>query len=482
MPVFLNAQSPCNDVEKSFDFPDSVQQYVDDIETTVSNGVQNLVQFFENIIFGSPQVKPTSKVDVTLVGFVNFADGIGRHPILFKKCLKDSVTMNFLSTRNIPAYIEDQQLGLPRLDPNNKEDVGAVAILTDILSDKALNIYRKMPESKIKIAYTMFEATEIPNTWVPVLNNNFDMAVVPDQFLVDVYKRCGVRIPIFVLPLPLMLEGFLESKPRIIPHKPFVFGFSGGFWARKNHIRILEAFAQEFGNRNDVKLRLHGRFGEESIIQELSKTIAEKNLTNVELIVEPFSWPQYLDFFKSLDCCVCLSMGEGFSITPRESLAAGIPCIVSNNTGQTTICNSGAVYAVESNVPVPAFYDCHYDNGYGFHSGLKDIKKIFDFEKLEQDLITRSGFVGYQFDCSNYDARKAMREVYQNYYCYLGKALLGRQWVRQYLVDNLHKKYLNLVKPQSLIFGDKDVLGDKFLMTTSKELFEKYKEILGLKK
>ena len=57
---------------------------------------------------------------------------------------------------------------------------------------------------------------------------------------------------------------------------------SGGFWKRKNHIRVLDAFAGEFGNSKKVKLRLHGRFGEEEIIKELDDKIAQYGLTNVE--------------------------------------------------------------------------------------------------------------------------------------------------------------------------------------------------------
>jgi glycosyltransferase involved in cell wall biosynthesis len=462
------------------------------LESESTGNFHDLVEFIEDILHDSQPNIPQFKYDVTLVGFVNFADGIGRHPILFKECLEKHVKMNFLSTRNIPTEIEDAQLGLPRLNPNNKEDIGAIAILTDILADKALNIYKKMPGSLIKVAYTMFESTEIPCNWVTILNKKFDMAVVPDPFLVDVYKNCGVKIPIFVLPLPLMLHDFLHFRKRTKPHKPFVFGLSGGFWKRKNHIRVLEAFAAEFGNRSDVKLRLHGRFGEKEIIDTLINKIKEYKLTNVELIVKPYSWDEYLAFFKSLDCYVFLSQGEGFSVSPREALACGLPCILTNNTAQITICDSGAVRVVPSNILIPAFYDCHYNNyhhyPYPFHHEphcsnnwldcIDDPLQSNPDQDLE-DLLWRSANLGYQFDCTILDARNAMRDVYENYNYYLEKAHSGRKWVKQYLREHLSKKYVSLVKPKTVILGKKNMIGEKFLITDSKALYEKYQYLLG---
>lgn len=461
--------------------------------------IQHVIQYLHNLgheisdifhdIFCSSHKKNKFNYDLTLVGFVNFADGIGRHPILFKECLEDKkININFVSTRNIPPDVEDAQLGLPRLDPNKKEDIGAIAILTDILADKAVDPYKKMPDSIIKVAYTMFESTAIPYNWAAILNKKFDMAVVPDAFLVDVYKNCGVQIPIFVLPLPLMLNEFLDMKKPTAAHKPFVFGFSGGFWPRKNHIRILEAFAAEFGNCKDVKLRIHGRFGEEEIIQALAKKIADDGLTNVELIVKPYNWDDYLEFFKSLDCGVCLSMGEGFSITPREILACGKPCIVTNNTAQGTICESGTVRVVASDILVPAIYDCHYDANYITDLLLDCTKNFLQLSACigltesdgdaELDLMLRSAAIGYQFDCTVQDARDAMRDVYQNYKSYLKKAGEGRKWVKQYLRKNLSKQYISLVRPDSIVLGEKNVIGDNFLMTNSKDLYDKYRFIL----
>ncbi len=444
--------------------------------------------------------RPIFNYDVTIVGFVNAADGIGNHPILFKECLGDQIKMNFLSTRNIPAAVEDAQLGLPRLDMADKHNVGAVSILVDILADKALSIYKKVPKSIIKVAYTMFESTQIPRNWVPILNNEFDMAVVPDQFLVDVYKQSGVSIPVFALPLPLKLHDFLAIQPESAAHKPFVFGMTGGIWPRKNHMKVLDAFAAEYGNNKNFKLRLHGRFGDEETILALTSKINELNLTNVELIVKPYTRHEYLEFFKSLDCYVFLSMGEGFSITPREALACAKPCILTNNTAQMTICDSGAVRVVPADIVVPALFDCHGDDAsifddFVYHHGnvenynasyytIDSIMNLFALNNisltdLEITELLKTVTVGAQLDCSVESARQAMRDVYAHYDHYLKRAKYGREWVKRYLTENLSPKYVSLVKPKAVVLGAVNIISDDFLMTDSQELYDKYRYILG---
>lgn len=434
------------------------------VENTITTEINHLIESIENL-FGSSSPAHPNTYDVTLVGFVNAADGIGRHPILFKNCLGNTVRINFMSTRDIPQEQEDAQLGLPRLDQNDPNTTGNVAILTDILADEAVQNYKKMPNSPIKIAYTMFESSEIPAKWIEILNTKFDLAVVPDEFLVSVYKSCGVTIPLFVLPLPLDLNDFLQMKQQTKSHTPFVFGMTGGFWPRKNHIGVLDAFAAEFGNNPNVKLKLHGRFGEQHIIDTLKAKIDAYGLTNVELIVKPLSHQEYLDFFASLDCYVFLSMGEGFSITPREALACGKPCILTNNTAQMTICASGFVFPVATNTAIPALYDCHDDEVQGIANG-----PISGFYRTAQ--------IGYQFTCSIDDARAALREVYTHYHDYLSVAQQGREWVKQYLAENLGPQYLGLVKPQSLLYGHTNMLIDNGLITNSFSLYSKYQNML----
>ena len=89
--------------EKKFNLFESIATHLRELGHEISQDFHEMLGLVEDVFHIPHGVKSKFNYDVTLVGFVNFADGIGRHPILFKQCLEKNVAMNFLSTRNIPA-------------------------------------------------------------------------------------------------------------------------------------------------------------------------------------------------------------------------------------------------------------------------------------------------------------------------------------------------------------------------------------------
>lgn len=389
-------------------------------------------------ILSSP-VSPATNYDLTVVGPMKFADGIFRLSVGWIEYLSRELKVNFISTGfldldNVPDSV--------RTIVNSADKTpGRVAVLLDSPWHRWGRPANFMPDSTIKIAYSMLEGTKIPDEWVTIFNSVFDAVVVPDEFFIQVYSDCGVKIPIFVLPIGLYLDDFLKQVPKSKMNYPFTFGVSGSFFPAKNHSIVLEAFAQEFGMNGKAQLFLHGRGGDSA---DLEKRIKQLKLKNVKLIKKSFTHQEYINFFLSLDCYVLLSKGEGFSITPREALALGIPCIISNNTAHMTICKTGLVRAVETNLPEPAYYE--------------------PFGRI----------VGERFNCTVADARAAMRDVRNNYFLYHQKALQGRDWVVRYNYKNIMAKYKTLIKPEQVILGDENHIESGCLTTNCKKLYEKY--------
>lgn len=410
---------------------------------------KELIHLYDAIIKAQNERSKCAKhspYDLTVLGVIRYADGLGRLPISMIDMLNDKLKINFITSRiNKFINLDEVSDAVKAVAQDVQKRPGKVALFCDLMWVNYDKPYLFIPSSTIKIAYTMVESSAVPTQWVEVLNSYFDAAIVPDEALVEVYKQSGVKIPLFVLPCPLYLEEFLTKEPKKQKNMPFVFGISAGFWPRKNQKMVIEAFIKEFGNSPDVQLKLHGRFGEESPKQELINLIKKYKVKNIEFIEKSFSRAEYLSFMASLDCYVFLSKGEGFSITPREALALGIPCIVSNNTAQKTICATDYVRSVSSCIQEPAYYS---------HIGTH---------------------VGYEFNCTLYDAQKALRDVYENYHLYLKKAEQGREWVKQYHYTNLKQKFLSLVKPQSVLLSDRNSIEDTHIATTSRKLYEKYK-------
>lgn len=376
-----------------------------------------------------------SDKDLSVVGFGLYTEALGRLSITTVDMLKDDLKINYIPTDHVfcPDFISPNVLNIMVDHDKSYAPISLIYQLSEeILQDC---------NSEIKILYTMFDASAIaPNSGD---NCKCDILVLPDQALVDIYRKGGYQIPIFVLPCPISLDEFLSCplKQRELG-QPFVFGSSGAFVPRKNHIAVLEAFFQEFGNNPMVKLKLHGRWGSED--QALRARVEQLGMTNVEIINKTITQQAYIDFMSSLDCYVFLSKGEGYSITPREALACGIPCILTNNTAHTTLCDSGFVKSVPSEIAEPCSYCSECGNFYG---------------------------------CTIFDARKAMHDVYHNYKKHLKIAENARKWVCKYDHSNLKQYYLSLVKPKKVILGNENKIGIDYLMTDSPELFNKYKDL-----
>ncbi len=393
----------------------------------------------------------TQTADLLLVGQANYVGSVSRHPLLFIDMLKNELRISFKHTNEYKADWIPEEIRTV-IEASEMAEMAPVALLTDVVWLPGHPIYTYVPETFLKYAYSMTESSKLLPEWVAALNNHFDAVLVPDPYVVEVYKKSGVRIPIFMLPLPIFLDKLLAFPLKKKPHKPFVFGCSAIYEDRKNLDRLIEAFTYAFNRSPDTILKIHTK---SAYRQELlERVIAEQKNLSIKLTVQALDENAYADFMRSLDCYVFLSKGEGFSITPREALAAGIPCVITDNTAQATICRSGFVYCVKSALKERGVYD---------FNGPDELKKSVD--------------IGYRFNCTVTDAARAMRKVYYEYDAALEKALHGRKWVKQYRPEALKKKYLSLLAPKKVLFGRSNNVTEKYVVTNSTKLYTKLRRL-----
>jgi len=384
----------------------------------------------------------SSTFELTIVGNCKIVGSFSKITLLLIELLKNDLSINF-----IPVDNKTNEQGCENFNVGKKIKTN-VSLLTEMLTRNKKNIFERLPENGIKIAYSMLESTQIPKEWVEILNNIFDAVIVPDGYLVDIYKQSGVKIPVFMIPVMINLDQFYKYKSteeKTI--KPFVFGCSAVNYERKNLSLLIKAFSEAYRNNFDYKLKIHTKIP--LYIDDLKKNIYESNANNIELIEKNLNEEEYAQFLSSLNCYVLLSKGEGFSITPREALACGVPCIISNNTAHKTICDTGYVYPILSTTEESAYYPA--------------------FKK----------FCGKHFNCNINDVINGFKNVYDNYKLYLDKVDNAKKWLEQYEGKNLKNKYMNLVKPKKILFGNKDEVTNEYLMTSSLTLYKKYLNLVN---
>lgn len=386
---------------------------------------------------------------LSVVGFIEMSDGLGRQSLELIQALKDDVEVGFKPTRK--SCSKDIPEEIQHFLNSAKKNLGKIVIYEDVLYTISHTYFTKKfkgaPKNQIRFAYSMLESSEIPKRWAYTLNEHFDAVLVPDPFLVEVYKNSGVNIPIFVLPLGLNLDNLKERPLKTQANIPFTFANFGTCISRKNHRDLILAFNQAFGSDPKVRLWINCKHTSNDLFTKLQSLVKELNASNILLTNHCFSKDEYIQNFDRIDCYVNTTMSEGFSIQPREAMTLGIPCIVSDNTAQSTICSSGLVKSVPTSHTEPAFYE--------FFNDVSGVRYVPDFGKTVE----------------------ALKDVYQNYEQYLTKSEQMKKWALQYNYKNLHTYYKTLVKPQKVVFGQENKIDDGTLITSSESLYKKYKKL-----
>lgn len=187
--------------------------------------------------------------------------------------------------------------------------------------------------SKFRIGYTMVENTKIGENWVK-LCNDMDAILVPSEYLVSVFKDCGVKKPI-----KAVKQG-IDSKKFPIVKRPkkdkYIFGTVGYMDDRKNWQDLIQAFCSEFDNNEPVELWI------KNSNQYFNNTAFRDK--RIKLINKMYSYDEISKLYPLIDCFVFPSHAEGSGLPPREAMSTGLPVIVTNWSGLTEIAKEEISY------------------------------------------------------------------------------------------------------------------------------------------
>ncbi len=367
-------------------------------------------------------------VDLLIAGLLDFNIGLGKISYGLIDQLGDQFSISYYPTslyslEDDPYKIKLKIYKLDALDElsNQKGKIPDVFVYVEsmqVLEED--DSYVTLPLKTIKYAYSMFESTVISSSAAERLNKYFDAVIVPDQFLIEVYKKSGVTLPIFCIPTGLYLDKFFALPLKSSSGKPFTFGVVSTRYERKNLKKLIRCFNDLYGNNSDYLLKIHAADYFQN--GDLERFVEGLKVNNIRITSHLIDEEEYVHFIYDLDCYLLLSKGEGFSNTPREAMAAGIPIIISDNTGQSTIADSGYGIAVNC-YEVDADYEGFIMNG------------------------------GKQFDCDDFTVKNSLRKMVDEYEFYAAQRKEARDWVRVYTWNYLKKYYSTLFNPTSITLG-----------------------------
>jgi GT2 family glycosyltransferase len=217
-----------------------------------------------------------------------------------------------------------------------------------------------------RIGYTMLEVDGIPADWIS-LANALDEIWVPSTFNRETFLQSGLRVPVYVMPLGVNPDYFNPKVRASRPSDRYTF-FSVFEWGeRKAPEVLLRAYHEAFSRQDSVLLLLKVINTDPGV--DVQREIAALGLPgdgppvailyNQELPVH-----QMGSLYRSVDCFVASTRGEGWGMPILEAMACGLPVIATNWSAHTDFISEDVAYPLEVARLIPAEAKCPYYEGF----------------------------------------------------------------------------------------------------------------------
>lgn len=218
---------------------------------------------------------------------------------------------------------------------------------------------------RYRIGWTMLEVNGLPRDWVDGCNR-MDEVWVPASFNEQTFRHSGVTVPIRVMPLGVDVDYYHPGATGFRPSSRFIFLSVFEWGERKGAELLLRAFAEEFKESEPVLLLLsvYNRDPSVDVQAEVDKLDLPSSPPIVVMTNAEFADYQMGALYRSADCFVLPTRGEGWGMPILEAMACGLPTIATNWSGPADFLHEGVGYPLQVRSLVPAKAKCPYYDGF----------------------------------------------------------------------------------------------------------------------
>jgi len=266
------------------------------------------------------------------------------------------------------------------------------------------------PRETKHILMTVAETDSVSESWVNKCNEA-DEVWTMSYFSKMAFVHSGVSVPVEITLMPIDIERIRNSKSDSFRfHKDpgaFVFFANSEWTPRKGWDILLEAYFHAFQNDPNVSLIIKtccfsgvDNFNSMRNMIEMFK-YEKKSQARVFLIADIIPAEDVWFLYKSADCYVLPTRGEGCGIPYLEALACGVPVIAPDRGGQVDYILPGTGQLIKSQLK-PA---CRFPHNPNYNESMLWIQT--DINELVKSMIDhRYNSVRYQDKSgfANFDA------------------------------------------------------------------------------
>ena len=207
------------------------------------------------------------------------------------------------------------------------------------------------PRAAYHVCYTPFETDGAPISWLLGLKA-MDEVLVPSMENKKSYVNMGLdENKISVIQHGVDVEHYNPNiKPLTYDRAKFNFGSVFDWTERKNPVALIRAYYNAFDKGEDVTLtlRVFWKFPVEETLNYVRHEIhkikegyeGRKEFPRIILWTEMLPDSALPNLYKSFDCFVLPSRGEGFGLPFIEAMACGVPTIGPKWGGNTDFMNA----------------------------------------------------------------------------------------------------------------------------------------------
>jgi len=181
-----------------------------------------------------------------------------------------------------------------------------------------LNETRKV--GQYRAAFTMWESDKVPDRFIHWFSK-YDQIIAPCQHNADLFSKHHSNVSY----VPLGIDTSYWKPIKREANSTFRFHAGGSGWQRKGLDIVVKAFQQlKLPNAElHIKAPPHAK-----------DTPEEVNGENIYLHRQWVTQDEMRTWLNQADCYVAPSRGEGFGLIPLQTIALGIPTIISDTSGQ----------------------------------------------------------------------------------------------------------------------------------------------------